>query len=147
MNSKYFLIIFSSFLLGILIGILSDSNVSINPNNFVSRNTLDVNAPNKNLCLSYGASALVIDHRNFITLNPFKIYTAQTSIQPGCVLKSNNWIILENKDLITSEEIKNCKQRMNTFGYIGELENSPEINCIYESNSTLNSFLESDARN
>nr|WDA98938.1 DUF3172-containing protein [Sciadococcus taiwanensis] len=147
MNHKYFLITFCCFLIGIAVGIVGDSNLNISSQNFVSRTTLDNNAPNKNICLSYGASALVIDHRNFITFNPFKIYTAQTSIQPGCVLRSNNWIILENKNLISTEKIKNCKRKMNTFGYIGKLENSPEISCIYESNSALNSFLEHDFKN
>nr|WDA99150.1 DUF3172-containing protein [Gronococcus sybilensis] len=141
MNQKSVFIILCAFLMGALVGIFSDSYWNINKNNIVSRTALEDNIPSKNTCLAYGASALVIDNRNFITFNPFRIYTAQASVQPGCVLGSDNWIILENKNLIDNKDIKNCKKNMNSFGFTGKLDQSPNISCVYESDSQQNHFF------
>nr|WDB00662.1 DUF3172-containing protein [Cavernulicola chilensis] len=138
---KLFLFIVSSFISGFAAGSIWDSNTSVNTNNFVSSTTLDTKAPTKDICLTYGSSAIVLDNRNYITLNPFRVYISQTKVRPACVLKDNNWVILEQRYLINNEQVKLCKNKMNTFGYIGELNQSPEIDCIYESNTALNTFL------
>ena len=62
-------------------------------------------------------------------------------MQPGCVLRQNNWSLLEKQNLVSNEQVKDCKRRMNTFGYTGVLEGSPKINCIYQNDSASNLFL------
>lgn len=67
---------------------------------------------------------------------------AQPTMQPACVLRSNNWSVLEQKGLISSKEINECKNRMNTFGFVGALEGTPSIDCIYQNDAAKNLFLE-----
>jgi len=59
---------------------------------------------------------MVMDTRLFVSLNPFNVYIAQPSMRPGCVLRTNNWSILEQRNLVTSDQVRDCKNRMNTFG-------------------------------
>ncbi len=68
-------------------------------------------------------------------------------MQPGCVVRSSDWAILERENLVSSPQIRECKNRMNTFGYTGKLENSPQIDCIYQNEAAQNLFLtQSDRR-
>ncbi|MGB3615209.1 MAG: DUF3172 domain-containing protein, partial [Elainellaceae cyanobacterium] len=96
----------------------------------------------------YGAGAIAVDLRAFVTLNPFKVFISQPLMQPGCVLRSNNWSILEQRDLVSSQDVRQCKQRMNTFGFIGDLEQTsgtPVVECVYENDGARNLFLKSGA--
>ncbi len=129
------------FVLGIGVGIGFSTAANTSTNNVVSREAIDRMAPNPELCVQFGASAMVMDARIFVTLNPFNVYVAQPSMRPGCVLRSNNWAVLEQKKLVTSEQVQECKNRMNTFGFTGALESSPEINCIYQNDAAKNFFL------
>ncbi|WP_448564487.1 DUF3172 domain-containing protein [Trichothermofontia sp.] len=129
------------FVLGVGIGIAFSSTATFSPENVASREFIDQSAPNPELCAQFGASAMAMDVRMFITLNPFNAYVTQPKIQPACVLRSANWSILEQRNLITPEESRNCRQRMNTFGFVGELERSPEINCVYQNKAAENLFL------
>ena len=81
------------FLLGIGVGMGFSSSANITPQNVASREFIDRSAPNPELCVQYGASAMVMDMRVFLTLNPFNVYVSQPAIEPGCVLRSNNWAI------------------------------------------------------
>ena len=83
---------------------------------------------------------MVMDTRLFVTLNPFNVYVAQPSMRPGCVLRTNNWAILEQRRLLTSQQEQECKNRMNTFGWTGELGSSPDISCIYQNDAAKNFF-------
>jgi hypothetical protein len=128
--------------LGIGIGIAFSSTTTLTPSNVASREFIDTKAPNPELCVQYGASAMVMDARIFVTLNPFNVYVAQPSMRPGCVLRQNNWAILEQKKLITSDQVRECKNRLNTFGYTGNLDtDKPDIRCIYQNESAQNFFL------
>lgn len=129
------------FVLGIGIGIAFSSNATISPANVASREFIDRSAPNPELCVQFGASAMVTDMRVYVTLNPFNVYISQPSMRPGCVLRSNNWSILEQRRLISGEQVRDCKNRMNTFGFTGTLDDQPDINCIYQNNSAQNLFL------
>ena len=129
------------FVLGVGVGIAFSSTASLNPENVASREVIDRSAPNAELCIQYGASAMVTDMRVFVTLNPFNVYVTQPSMRPGCVLRQNNWTILEQKKLVTSEQVGDCKRRMNTFGFTGNLEDKPEIKCIYQNEAADNLFL------
>ena len=130
------------FILGIGVGIAFSSSTSLTPENVVSREAIDRAAPNPELCAQFGASSIAVDMRMFVTLNPFNAYVAQPTMQPACVLRSNNWSVLEQKGLISSKEINECKNRMNTFGFVGALEGTPSIDCIYQNDAAKNLFLE-----
>jgi Protein of unknown function (DUF3172) len=130
-----------AFILGIGVGIAFSSTATFSPQNVASRDFIDRAAPNPDICVQFGASAMVMDTRLFVTLNPFNVYISQPSMRPGCVLRSNNWTILEQKKLVTSEQVRECKNRMNTFGFTGSLESTPQINCVYQNDAAQNFFL------
>lgn len=140
-NAMSIAILGAIFAIGIGVGMALSSTATFNPENVASREVIDRSAPNAELCIQYGASATVTDMRVFVTYNPFNVYVTQPSIRPGCVLRRNNWSILEQKKLVTSEEVRQCKNRMNTFGYTGDLGSSPEIGCIYQNEAADNFFL------
>lgn len=129
------------FILGIGVGIALSSGQGTNSPNVVSREVIDRAAPNPELCAQFGASAIVSDLRVFITMNPFNVYVTQPNMRPGCVLRRNNWSILEKQNLITDQDVRQCKNRMNTFGFTGPLEASPKIECVYQNDSAGNLFL------
>lgn len=129
------------FVIGVGVGIAFSSTASFNPENVASREVIDRSAPNAELCVQYGASAIVTDMRLFVSLNPFSVYVTQPLMQPGCVLRRNNWSILEQQKLVSSEQVRDCKNRMNTFGFTGSLEGKPRINCIYQNDAAGNLFL------
>lgn len=129
------------FILGIGAGILLSSGQTVNTANIVSREVIDRSAPNPEICVQFGASAIVSDLRIFMTLNPFNIYVTQPSMRPGCVFRKNNWSILEQQRLISDKQVQDCKNRMNTFGYTEPLESSPRIDCIYQNDAAGNLFL------
>ena len=129
------------FVLGVVIGIGFSSTASFNPENVASREVIDRSAPNPELCIQFGASAIVTDMRVFVTLNPFNVFVTQPSMRPGCVLRRSNWSILEKQKLVSSEQVRDCRHRMNTFGFTGPLEGSPQIDCIYQNEAAGNLFL------
>jgi hypothetical protein len=130
------------FILGIGIGIAFSSTATLNPENVASREFIDRSVPNTELCVQFGASAMVTDMRVFVTLNPFNVYVTQPSMQPGCVLRQNNWAVLEQKGLVSSDQVRDCKRRMNTFGFTGNLDTKDhEIKCIYQNEAADNLFL------
>ena len=49
--------------------------------------------------------------------------------------------ILEQKKLVSQDQVRECKNRMNTFGFTGTLESQPDINCIYQNDSAKNLFI------
>ncbi|MBE9052292.1 DUF3172 domain-containing protein [Nostocales cyanobacterium LEGE 11386] len=128
-------------ILGIGIGIAFSSTTTLTPSNVASREFIDTKAPNPEICVQYGASAMVMDARLFVTLNPFNVYVAQPSMRPGCVLRQNNWAILEQRKLVSSSQVRECKNRLNTFGFTGNLESEkPDIRCIYQNEAAQNFF-------
>lgn len=141
LNSLSLAIIAGVFVIGIGIGVFFNSSVNLNPQNVATREFIDRSAPNAELCINYGATAMVMDTRVFVTLNPFNVYVNQPIMQPGCVMRQNNWSILEQRKLVRPEQVRDCRHRMNTFGFTGNLENSPRISCIYQSDSEKNRFL------
>lgn len=129
------------FIVGVVVGLAFTSTTTLNPENVASSQTIDRSAPSTELCIQYGASAMVTDMRVFLTLNPFNVYVTQPSLRPGCVLRQNNWSILEQRKLVTSQQVSDCKRRMNTFGFTGNLDSSPDIRCIYQNEAAQNYFL------
>lgn len=129
------------FILGIGIGIFISSGTAAGTGSVVSLKEIDTVAPNPEVCVQFGASAIAMDTRVFLTLNPFNVYVSQPKMQPGCVLRSSNWEVLRQRNLISADQVRECKNRMNTFGFTGNLESSPQINCIYQNDSAQNFFL------
>jgi hypothetical protein len=135
-------IIASVFVVGIVIGL--SLNLSSGTGNMATVDSslqIDRKAPNPEICQQFGASAIVTDMRVFLTLNPFSVYLTQPQMQPGCILRRTNWSVLEQQKLVSSEQVKDCKRRMNTFGFIGALEGKPKIDCVYQNDSAGNLFL------
>lgn len=129
------------FILGIGIGIAFSTTTTLDPKNVASREFIDRSAPNAELCAQYGASAMVMDTRLFVSLNPFNVYVSQPSMRPGCVMRTNNWAVLEQRRLVTQEQVRDCKNRLNTFGFTGDLGNSPDIDCIYQNDAAKNFYV------
>ena len=128
-------------ILGIGIGIAFSSTTTLAPSNVASREFIDTKAPNPEICVQYGASAMVMDARLFVTLNPFNVYVSQPSMRPGCVLRQNNWALLEQRKLVTNDQVRDCKNRLNTFGFTGNLDSGqPDIRCIYRNEAAQNFF-------
>lgn len=109
-----------------------------------TRYDIDRSAPDAELCVQYGASAIAVDVRAFLTLNPFNVYVSQPKMQPGCVMRSSNWSVLQSRNVINSQELNQCRNRMNTFAYTGSIENpatEPRIDCVYQNDAAGNLFL------
>ena len=135
-------ILASVFVVGVVVGLALNLTTSSNPTTIDSSLQIDRKAPNPEICQQFGASAIVTDMRVFLTLTPFSVYLTQPRMQPGCVLRRTNWAVLEQKKLVNSEQVRDCKRRMNTFGFIGTLEGNPKIDCVYQNDAAGNLFLD-----
>ena len=129
------------FVLGVGLGLVFSSTANFSPENVASREVIDRSAPNAELCVQFGASAIVTDLRVYVTLNPFNVFVTQPVMQPACVLRRNNWSILEQQKLVDGQQVQSCKNRMNTFGYTGPLEGKPKIDCIFQNEAGGNLFV------
>ncbi|MEM9136743.1 MAG: DUF3172 domain-containing protein [Cyanobacteria bacterium P01_F01_bin.42] len=132
------------FILGIALGVGLGSNTNFRADNVASTLAIDQSVPNADFCQSYGASATVMDTRVFLTFKPFSVFVSQPVMQPGCVMRQNNMAILEQKKLIDGKNLRECRQRYNTFGFTGRLEAKPAVTCIYQTDSDKNLFLNDD---
>lgn len=140
-------ILASVFVVGIVIGL--SLNLTTGSNNLATVDSslqIDRAAPNPEVCQQFGASAVVTDMRVFLTLNPFSVYLTQPRMQPGCVLRRTNWSLLEQKSLVSSEQVRDCKRRMNTFGFVGTLDGQPKIDCVYQNDAAGNLFLNQNGK-
>jgi len=130
------------FILGVGTGVTVDSQINTNPKDLASRDAVDKAAPNPKLCTTYGASAMAFDQRVFVSFNPFNVFVAQADVKPACVLRSSNVVpVLQDKGLIDSKEVRACKSKMNTWAFVGELEDYPQLSCVYQSQDAQNEFL------
>ncbi len=137
----------SVFVIGIVIGLSLNLSSGSGGNESVDSSLqIDRAAPNPEVCQQFGASAIVTDMRVFLSLNPFSVYLTQPRMQPGCVLRRTNWSLLEQKNLVSSEQVRDCKRRMNTFGFVGNLDGQPKIDCVYQNDAAGNLFLNKNGR-
>ncbi len=145
-NATAIAVLAGIFILGIGVGVaFSSTTGSSDPNAVVSSIQIDAKAPNAEVCIQNGASAISMNTRLYVTLNPFKIYVAQAAMEPACVLRKANWTVLEQRKLISPEQSRECQRRMNTFSYTGNLDNKPNIDCVYQSDNAKNLFLGGDS--
>ncbi|NJL02641.1 MAG: DUF3172 domain-containing protein [Spirulinaceae cyanobacterium SM2_1_0] len=128
--------------IGIVIGMAFSTTANNSTQNVASREVIDRSVPDPQLCQQFGASAIVSDMRVYLTLNPFNVYVTQPTMEPGCVLRRNNWSVLEKRQAVTNEQVKNCKNRMNTFGFTGKIDSASRVvDCVYQNDAAGNLFL------
>ena len=104
--------------IGVVIGTGIGSAVTITTQggqgNIASQHQLDMAVPDPEFCRQWGASAFVIDVEMYTTLNPSTSFVTQPALQPGCVIRRENWTVLQKNGAITNYDVRECKQRMNT---------------------------------
>jgi len=131
------------FVAGIGTGVTIDSAINTNPKDLASRDAIDRNAPNPKLCATYGSSAMVLDERVFITFNPFNVYVTQADTKPGCVLRPSNVVaqLQKQRKLISDDDVNACKNGYNTWAFVGDIDDRPQLNCVFQSDDAQNEFL------
>ena len=72
---------------------------------------------------------------------------AQADVKPACVLRPSNVVsVLKERDLLNNEEIRACKNNYNTWAFVGDLNDQPQLSCVYKSEDAQNEFLEDPKR-
>lgn len=66
------------------------------------------------------------------------MYVSQPEVKPGCVLRRANFNVLERRGLVDGSQVQACKRNMNTFAFVGDLDRSPEVSCVYHSEEAEN---------
>lgn len=137
-------------IVGVGLGMFLSSATTSDVGNVATRYDIDRSAPNPEICVQFGASAISVDLRAFVTLNPFSVFISQPKMQPGCVLRSSNWEVLQSRNLVSSDEVNQCRRRMNTFGFTGDINDKgtkAQIDCIYQNDAARNLFLPQTGNN
>jgi hypothetical protein len=125
---------------GIGIGSAVTSTTQGNQGNIASSQQLDMAVPDPEFCKQWGASAFVMDIELYTTMNPSSSFVTQPTLQPGCVIRRENWSVLQKEGAVTAEQMRECKQRMNTFAYIGSIRDKPVVRCVYQTDISGNKF-------
>ena len=126
---------------GIGIGTGISSNTQGDQGNIASSQQLDMAVPDPEFCRQWGASAFVMDIELYTTMNPSTSFVTQPALRPGCVIRRENWSVLQKEGAVTSEQMRQCKQRMNTFAYIGSVKDQPIVRCVYQTDISENKFI------
>ncbi|MGB5133731.1 MAG: DUF3172 domain-containing protein [Prochlorococcaceae cyanobacterium] len=127
--------------LGIGIGTALSSTTQGNQGNIASSQQLDMAVPDPEFCRQWGASAFVMDVEIYTTMNPSSSFVTQPALRPGCVIRRENWSVLQQQGAVTAEQMRQCKQRMNTFAYIGSIKDQPIVRCVYQTDIRENQFI------
>ena len=128
-------------ILGVGIGSAITSTTDGGQGNIASQQQLDMAVPDPEFCRQWGASAFVIDVEMYTTLNPSTSFVTQPALQPGCVIRRENWTVLQKQGAISNEDVRDCKQRMNTFAYICSIRDKPIVKCVYQTDVNENKFI------
>lgn len=126
---------------GIGIGTGISSTTQGNQGNIASSQQLDMAVPDPEFCRQWGASAFVMDIELYTTMNPSSSFVTQPALKPGCVIRRENWSVLQKEGAVTAEQMRQCKQRMNTFAYIGSIKDKPIVRCVYQTDTAENKFI------
>ncbi len=126
---------------GIGIGTGISSTTQGDQGNIASSQQLDMAVPDPEFCRQWGASAFVMDIELYTTMNPSSSFVTQPALRPGCVIRRENWSVLQKEGAVTAEQMRQCKQRMNTFAYIGSVKDKPIVRCVYQTDTTENKFI------
>ena len=141
MNSATSAVLAGFLIIGIGIGSAVTSTTQGDQGHIASAQQLDMAVPDPEFCQQWGASAFVMDIEMYTTLNPSSSFVTQPTLQPGCVIRRENWAVLRKEGAITSAQERDCKQRMNTFAYIGSVRDKPVVRCVYQTDISQNKFL------
>jgi len=141
LNTGTIAILAGVLILGVGIGSAVTSTTQGGQGNIASQQQLDMAVPDPEFCRQWGASAFVIDVEMYTTLNPSTSFVTQPALQPGCVIRRENWTVLQKQGAITNEDVRECKQRMNTFAYIGSIRDQPIVRCVYQADVNENKFI------
>lgn len=128
-------------IVGIGIGTGLSSTTQGDQGNIASSQQLDMAVPDPEFCRQWGASAFVMDIELYTTMNPSSSFVTQPALKPGCVIRRENWSVLQKEGAITAEQMRQCKQRMNTFAYVGSVKDKPIVRCVYQTDITENKFI------
>ena len=140
-NTGTIAILAGVLILGVGIGSAITSTTDGGQGNIASQQQLDMAVPDPEFCRQWGASAFVIDVEMYTTLNPSTSFVTQPALQPGCVIRRENWTVLQKQGAISNEDVRECKQRMNTFAYIGSIRDQPIVRCVYQADVNENKFI------
>ena len=140
-NTTRIAVLAGVLVVGIGIGSAVTSTTGGDQGNIASSQQLDMAVPDPEFCRQWGASAFVMDIEMYTTLNPSSSFVTQPTLQPGCVIRRENWSVLRKEGAVTAAQERQCKQRMNTFAYIGSVRDKPVVRCVYQTDITQNKFL------
>ena len=126
---------------GIGIGTGISSTTQGDQGNIASSQQLDMAVPDPEFCRQWGASAFVMDVEIYTTMNPSSSFVTQPQLRPGCVIRRENWSVLQKEGAVTAEQMRTCKQRMNTFAYVGSVKDKPIVRCVYQTDISENKFI------
>ena len=140
-NTTRIAVLAGVLVVGIGIGSAVTSTTGGDQGNIASSQQLDMAVPDPEFCRQWGASAFVMDIEMYTTLNPSSSFVTQPTLQPGCVIRRENWSVLRKEGAVTAAQERQCKQRMNTFAYIGSVRDKPIVRCVYQTDITQNKFL------
>ncbi len=141
MNTGTIAVLAGVLVVGVGIGSAITSTTQGGQGNIASQQQLDMAVPDPEFCRQWGASAFVIDVEMYTTLNPSTSFVTQPALQPGCVIRRENWTVLQKQGAITNDDVRECKQRMNTFAYIGSIRDNPIVRCVYQADISENKFI------
>tara|TARA_Y100001968_G_scaffold297695_1_gene306994 strand:- start:435 stop:1052 length:618 start_codon:yes stop_codon:yes gene_type:complete len=141
LNTSSIAVLAGVLVVGVGIGSAVTSTTQGGQGNIASQQQLDMAVPDPEFCRQWGASAFVIDVEMYTTLNPSTSFVTQPALQPGCVIRRENWTVLQKQGAITNEDVRECKQRMNTFAYIGSIRDNPVVRCVYQADINENKFI------
>ncbi len=141
LNTGSIAVLAGVLVVGVGIGSAVTSTTQGGQGNIASQQQLDMAVPDPEFCRQWGASAFVIDVEMYTTLNPSTSFVTQPALQPGCVIRRENWTVLQKQGAITNEDVRECKQRMNTFAYIGSIRDNPIVRCVYQADINENKFI------
>ncbi len=141
LNTGSIAVLAGVLVVGVGIGSAITSTTQGGQGNIASQQQLDMAVPDPEFCRQWGASAFVIDVEMYTTLNPSTSFVTQPALQPGCVIRRENWTVLQKQGAITNDDVRECKQRMNTFAYIGSIRDKPVVRCVYQTDVNENKFI------
>ncbi len=141
LNTSTLAVLAGVLVVGIGIGSAVTSTTRGDQGNIASSQQLDMAVADPEFCRQWGASAFVTDVEIYTTMNPSSSFVTQPALKPGCVIRRENWSVLQKEGAITAEQMRECKQRMNTFAYIGSVRDKPIVRCVYQTDVRENQFV------
>ena len=133
-----------AFTLGLVVGSAITTTTDGGETNIASQQQLDMSVPDPEFCRQWGASAFVVDVQMYTTLSPSASFVTKPVLQPGCVIRRENWTVLQKQGAISNEDVRECNQRMNTFAYIGSIRDRPIVKCVSMTDIKDNKFINKD---